>query len=190
MKQAFLALACVALAATPSIDAQSSTCTPSNGLNFICGLHKPEDLVLIPGTRWLIASGRDPGAGLHLIDTRAKQAQPLYASDTPARPDRNRFASCPDPLDPRRAVLHGLSLRPAQAGHYTLYATNHGGRESIEAFDIDGRGATPSATWVGCVLMPDPSLVRVLEVRCGTGGEASGWQRRHDRKCGGHLREE
>jgi hypothetical protein len=37
----------------------------------------------------------------------------------------------------------------------TLYATNHGGRESIEAFDIDGRGATPSATWVGCVLMPD-----------------------------------
>ena len=56
MKQAFLALACVALAATPSIDAQSSTCTPSNGLNFICGLHKPEDLVLIPGTRWLIAA--------------------------------------------------------------------------------------------------------------------------------------
>jgi hypothetical protein len=59
------------------------------------------------------------------------------------------------PLDPRQAVLHGLSLRPAQAGHYTLYATNHGGRESVEAFDIDGRGATPSATWVGCVLMPD-----------------------------------
>ena len=146
MKQAFLAFACVALAAMPSLNAQSPTCTPSNGLNFICGLQKPEDLVLIPGTRWLIASGMDPGAGLHLIDTRAKRAQPLYASDTPARPDRNRFASCPDPLDPRQAVLHGLSLRPAQAGHYTLYATNHGGRESIEAFDIDGRGTTPSAT--------------------------------------------
>jgi len=155
MKQALLALACLALAAPLSISAQSSACAPSNGLNFICGLQKPEDLVLIPGTGWLIASGMDPGAGLHLIDTRAKRAQPLYASDTPARPDRNRFANCPDPLDPRQAVLHGLSLRPAQAGHYTLYATNHGGRESIEAFDIDGRGATPSATWVGCVLMPD-----------------------------------
>ncbi len=35
------------------------------------------------------------------------------------------------------------------------------------------------------------SLVRVLEVRRGTaGGEASGWQRRDDRKCRGHLREE
>src|SRR3954467_11908235 len=159
MKQAFLAFACLALAATPSIHAQSPACNPSNGLSFICGLQKPEDLVLIPGTRWLIASGMDTGAGLHLIDTRAKRAQPLYASDTPSRPDRNRFASCPDPLDPHQAVLHGLSLRPAQAGHYTLYATNHGGRESIEAFDIvfdaSANAATPSATWIGCVLMPD-----------------------------------
>ena len=146
MKRALLTLAFLALTAMPSINAQSPACVPSNGLNFICGLQKPEDLVLIPGTRWLIASGMDQGAGLHLIDTGAKRAQPLYASDTRARPDRNRFASCPGPLDARQAVLHGLSLRPAQAGHYTLYATNHGGRESIEAFDIDGRGATPSAT--------------------------------------------
>jgi len=155
MKQAFLAFACLALAVTAAIEAQSPGCAPSNGLSFICDLQKPEDLVPIPGTRWLIASGMEAGAGLHLIDTRAKRAQSLYASGTPARPDRARFASCPDPLDPRLAVLHGLSLRPAQTGHYTLYATNHGGRESIEAFDIDGSGATPSASWVGCVLMPD-----------------------------------
>jgi hypothetical protein len=51
-------------------------------------------------------------------------------------------------------VLHGLSLRPAQTGRYTLYATNHGGRESIEAFELDVRGAAPAATWIGCVLMP------------------------------------
>jgi hypothetical protein len=155
MKPALLAFACLALAATSSTGAQSAACSPSNGLNFICGLQKPEDLVLVPGTRWLIASGMDAGAGLHLIDTRAKRAQPLYGSDTPARHDRTRFANCPAPLDPREAVLHGLSLRPAQAGHYTLYATNHGGRESVEAFDVDGRGTTPTATWVGCVLMPD-----------------------------------
>ena len=116
MKQALLAFACLTLAATPSINAQSPACAPSNGLNFICGLQKPEDLVLIPGTRWLIASGMDPGAGLHLIDTRAKRAQPLYASDTPARPDRNRFASCPDPLDPRQAVLHGEKVDVGAAG--------------------------------------------------------------------------
>ena len=44
MKQAFLAFACLALATTPSIIAQSPACAPSNGLNFICGFQKPEDL--------------------------------------------------------------------------------------------------------------------------------------------------
>jgi hypothetical protein len=157
MKQSVLAFAFVGLAwtAMPAVQAQSSGCAPSNGLSFICDLHKPEDLVPIPGSRWLIASGMEAGAGLHLIDTRAKRAQTLFGRGTPARPDRRRFANCPDMLDPSKAVLHGLSLRPAATGHYTLYATNHGGRESIEVFDIDGRSDTPAAAWVGCVPMPD-----------------------------------
>jgi hypothetical protein len=158
MKQTFLlALSCLCMAVgtLPAVHAQSAGCAPSNGLNFICDLHKPEDLVPIPGTRWLIASGMDAGAGLSLIDTRAKRAQPLPAGTPAAQPDRARFANCPDALDPRQGVLHGVSLRPAATGHYTLYVTNHGGRETIEVFDIDGRAATPSATWVGCVPMPD-----------------------------------
>jgi hypothetical protein len=54
------------------------------------------------------------------------------------------------------AVLHGLALRPGEAeGVYTLYATNHGGRESVEVFELDVRGAAPAVTWLGCVLMPD-----------------------------------
>ena len=36
-----------------------------------------------------------------------------------------------------------------------MYATNHGGRESIEVFEIDASGAAPAAAWIGCVLMPD-----------------------------------
>jgi hypothetical protein len=136
--------------------AQSPACAPSGGLNFICGLQAPEDLVLISNTRWLIASGMMPGSGLHLIDTGAKTARNLFSSDVAtARADKTRFASCPGPLDPKLAVLHGLSLRPAATGRYTLYATNHGGRESVEVFEVDARGTTPSATWIGCVLTPD-----------------------------------
>src|SRR4029079_2666641 len=97
-----------------------------------------------------------PGSGLHLVDTRAKTVRNLYAAGAPnVRADRTKYANCPGPLDPAKAVLHGLSLRPAQAGRYTVYATNHGGRESIEVFELDARGATPSAVWVGCVLMPN-----------------------------------
>jgi len=157
MKQSALILAFtfLTLAAVPALDAQTVGCAPSNGLSFICNLQKPEDLVPIDGTRWLIVSGMEAGAGLHLIDTQARRAEPFYATGTAVKADRARFPNCPEPLDPQKAILHGLSLRPAAAGRYTLYATNHGGRESIEVFDVDGSGATPSATWVGCVLMPD-----------------------------------
>ena len=139
-----------------TIVAQSGACSPTGGLNFICGLQAPEDLVLVPGTRWLIASGMSAGSGLHLIDTQAKTARTFFgAGAAGARADKAKFATCPGPLDPKQAILHGLSLRPAQAGRYTLYATNHGGRESIEVFDLDASGAAPAATWIGCVLMPN-----------------------------------
>jgi hypothetical protein len=131
-------------------------CAPSGGLSFICGIQNPEDLVLVPNTRWLIASGMAPGSGLHLIDTRAKTARNLYRPDAPsARQDRKRFPNCQSPLDAKQAVLHGLSLRTAGEGRYTLYATNHGGRESIEVFEIDVKATAPSASWIGCVPMPD-----------------------------------
>lgn len=131
---------------------QDAGCSPAGNLNFVCGLEAPEDLVLLPSTSFLVASGMEPGSGLHLIDTRTKSAQSLTFV---ARPDAVRFAGCPGPLDPAAAVLHGLSLRPAEGSHHTLYATNHGGRESVEVFDLDTQGTTPSLTWIGCVVMPD-----------------------------------
>ena len=143
-------------ASSSIIAAQSAACAPSGGLNFICGLKAAEDLVLVPNTRWLIASGMAAGSGLHLIDTQAKTARNLFTSDvSTVRADKTKFAGCPAPPDPKQVVLHGLSLRPAQSGRYTLYATNHGGRESIEVFEIDARSATPSAAWTGCVLLPE-----------------------------------
>jgi hypothetical protein len=142
------------LASAPS--AQTTDCAPSGGLTFICGVQNPEDLVVVPDSRWLVASGMAPGSGLHLVDTTAKTVRNLFAAGTATiRADRGKYAGCPGPLDPKAAVLHGLSIRPAAAGWYTVYATNHGGRESIEVFELDVRGASPAATWIGCVLMPD-----------------------------------
>jgi hypothetical protein len=150
-------LALIAVAVSqPNGTAQSAACAPSGGLTFICGIQNPEDLVLVPNTRWLLASGMAPGSGLHLIDTRSKTARNLYPANAPSSlPDRTRYANCPGPLDPMLAVLHGLSLRPAPDGRFTVYATNHGGRESIEVFEIATSGGAPTATWVGCVLMPN-----------------------------------
>src|SRR3972149_10788174 len=99
MRQAIIGatLTFLAPAGPPSTGAgQAAVCAPSGGLSFICGVQNPEDLVLVPGTRWLIASGMAPGSGLHLVDTRAKTVRNLYAADAPsARADRARYPNCP-----------------------------------------------------------------------------------------------
>ena len=150
------AIVCAALgAAVSGQGTKPASCEPSGGLTFICGVQNPEDLVLVPNSRWMVASGMAPGSGLHLVDTRAKTARNLYApGTTTARADKTKYANCPGPLDAKQAVLHGLSLRSAGNGRYTVYATNHGGRESVEVFELDVSGAAPSAAWIGCVLLP------------------------------------
>jgi hypothetical protein len=76
---AALVLACAALTSSSALDAKAPSCSPDAGLTFICGVQNPEDLVAVPGTRFLLASGMAPGAGLNLVDTRAKVVRPLYA---------------------------------------------------------------------------------------------------------------
>ena len=154
MKRILIA-AILSFAASHFVAAQNASCAPAGGLTFICGVANPEDLVLVPNTRWMLASGMAPGSGLHLVDTQAKTVTNLYAAGTAnARADQTKYAACPGPLDAKQALLHGLSIRPASGGRYTVYATNHGGRESVEVFELAAGGGAPTATWIGCVLAP------------------------------------
>lgn len=163
MKHASLALliACSSLVASHSLAAQGGPdCSPAAGLSFICGLQNPEDIVHILPANVLLTSGMAPGAGLTLVSPQSKRVDKLYGPGVAnARHDRARFASCPGPLDPKQALLHGLAVRPAANGRYTVYATNHGGRESVEVFELNvggpaGIAGNRSATWIGCVLLP------------------------------------
>lgn len=152
----FAMLACVTVLASLSlVTAQSKSCSPSGGLNFICGVQNPEDLVVIPNSRWMLASGMAPGSGLHLVDTTAKTVKNIYGTEASAQHDRAKYPRCPGPLDSKDMVLHGLALRAARSGGYTLYAVNHGTRQSVEIWTLSTSGPTPKATWVGCLLMPD-----------------------------------
>jgi hypothetical protein len=128
-----------------------------NGWNLVCGAENPEDLVPIPGTRWLIASGMKAGAGVKLVDTEARTAR-LFYTGQPAqlRPDRKLFPNCPAPPDTKTFNAHGLYLRRTQAaGLYMLYAVSHGQLESIQIFTIDAKDSQPSLTWTGCVPLPE-----------------------------------
>jgi hypothetical protein len=136
---------------TAAAYAQAQDCAPSGGLEFVCGPKNAEDLVLVPGTRWIIASGMAEGASFSLIDSRDGS----WSSVQPqARHDAAVFPACPTPPVPATLNTHGLNIRAAGGGRSTLYVVGHGGREAIEVFDVDASGAKPALSWKGCVPMP------------------------------------
>lgn len=147
------AAAAPATAATETEDG----CAPAQDMTFVCGPANAEDLLWIPGTPWIVASGMsgEAGAGhLYLLDPRTREFQELYPAATPRHAwDRDTFAGCPGELDPTDFSAHGLSILELGEGRSRLYVTGHGAREAVEVFDVDSAAATPSVTWVGCVPM-------------------------------------
>jgi hypothetical protein len=148
-------LLAVALAAAGAAHAADENCAPKGDLQFVCGPKNAEDLVAVPGTKWLLASGMTDGAGLTLLDTRDNSFRVAYPGPNPRAAHDAKYAACTTPPAAATFVTHGLSLRPGSAGHSTLYAVAHGGRESIEVFDVDASSGTPALTWQGCVTMPE-----------------------------------
>jgi len=146
-----LALLCFAAAAY----AADEGCEPAGGLEFVCGPENAEDLVAVPGTRWIIASGMTPGAGLSLVDSSDGTWSVLYPGPSPSAEHDPAYPNCTAPPSPATFNSHGLSLRAGTGGRSTLYAVAHGEREAIEVFDVDANGERPVLTWKGCVPMPE-----------------------------------
>jgi hypothetical protein len=141
--------------------AGEKTCVPAGDLHFICGPHHPEDLVLIPGTQWILVSGlggalpgSPPGPGdLYLLNAADKRWHSIaQVSLAAVNRDTKLYGDCPAP-DAAQFISHGLAIRVGNNGRHTLYAINHGGRESVEVFAIDARGPEPRLTWTGCALL-------------------------------------
>jgi hypothetical protein len=129
----------------------SASCEPTGGQRFVCGLKNPEDLVLVPGTSWVISSGMAEGAGFYAIDSRSGEWNLLAFG---AQPDAS-FARCATPPSPQTLNTHGLNIRATGSGRARLNVVGHGAREAIEIFDLDATGARPTLTWKGCVPMPE-----------------------------------
>ena len=151
-----LLLALLLLVAPSISGAGDDECEMAGGYGFVCGPMGAEDLVLVPGTKWIIASGFTPGAPISLIDSQLKSWAELYPGASPrAEQKMETYGACPGSPDPNNFISHGLHIRPGKNGHSTLYVVSHGGREAIEVFDVDASGAQPVLTWTGCVMTPD-----------------------------------
>jgi sugar lactone lactonase YvrE len=138
-------------AGVPHPGTEAPSCAPSMGLNFVCGLDQPEDLLQIGGSKWVIASGMGEHGGIFLLDTEAKKARRYFTGTS--KPDLKMYPDCA--IAPASFNSHGIALRPAKAaGTYTLYSVTHKPSESIQVFAVDARGAEPAISWTGCVKLP------------------------------------
>ena len=135
----------------PAPAATPAPCTPQHGINFICGMVNVEDMLPVDGGKSVVAgSYKDGSVGFYLIDTATKTAK-VVALSVAAKPDP--LYDCPGAPDLTKLSTHGLDVRPGRNGAAVLYAINHGGRESVEVFNLDARKG--SAEWVGCVVAPE-----------------------------------
>jgi hypothetical protein len=149
-------LAIFVVLAFSTVQGANDGCEGSGEYSYICGPVSAEDLVLIPGTKWVVASGFGGSVSLYLIDSEQKTWGNFYPAGEPrARQNMATYAACPGSPDPNRFVAHGLNIRPGADGHSTLYVVGHGEREAIEVFDVDASGDVPVLTWTGCVMTPD-----------------------------------
>jgi sugar lactone lactonase YvrE len=135
-------------------------CTPAGTVQFVCGLQAPEDLVVVPGEQWVVAGAYGGRGGIYLIHARDRKPILAYPVENAAeRLDASLYKSCPGAPDAgtkAKFQTHGLFLLPGTNGVHRLFVVLHGGRESVEVFDVDARKGTPGVTWVGCVVAPEP----------------------------------
>jgi len=156
------------LASSPMLSAQAPPAPPMTecatagprGIKLICNQQAPEDLVVVPGAQWVVASAYSGTGGISLIRVRDRTSIRAYpAAAARRRLDEKKYSECPGPPDSgpeARFTTHGLWLQPGTSAMHTLFVVGHGSRESIEVFEIDTRPATPVVTWIGCVIAPEP----------------------------------
>jgi hypothetical protein len=156
MKRIFAIAVLALLASIVQSSAQPSTpasCTPSMGQSYVCGMKRPEDLLQIGSSKYLVFGGSAPSGGIGLIETEAKSWRQLDISRMQL--DRKLYPDCSAVPDPKLLNAHGIALRPTgTAGLYTLYTVTHVPFESIQIFVLDARAGEPALTWTGCVKQP------------------------------------
>lgn len=141
---------------------QEQKCQSTEEITVYCGFENPEDLVVTPdGTQLLVSEMGEfmvhgpSGMALFDIETGSRgeievdwQQSPVWGDRSCAAPERNLFSP------------HGIDLIEREDGRHQLLVVNHGGRESVEFFELELNDTKQwHLVWRGCALPPgDPFI--------------------------------
>jgi len=180
-RQLFLGALLLCFAVLPLRSQQPGGCAPDGNVKFICGVPAAEDLVAVPRSEWVVASGLS-GGGIHLVNTRDFTTIKVFPTAMPReRLDKTAYATCPGPIDPNekeKFSAHGINVREGAGGVHTVFVVHHGFRESIEVFEVDTRAKPPTFTWVGCAIAPQTAAFNGVSPVPGGGFVATNPNRR------------
>jgi len=137
-------------------------CQTIEQLEPICLFTNPEDIEALPDNKTLLISqmGNMEGTlsgNLVFFDSNTqtvRKAFPLPQHDNNELLDNWGESTC---SAPNQALFspHGISLKQRHDGRHQLAVVNHGGRDSIEMFEVLQQDQQYHLSWRGCVLPED-----------------------------------
>jgi hypothetical protein len=138
------------------------SCSESNNLIPYCGFQNPEDLVLTPDGKQIIVSEMgtfmlDTPGSLSLFDLPSKQKMPLDISWQ----STGEVWGDSDCSVPEGKIFspHGIDLITRDDGKHQLLVVNHGGRESVEFFQLSELDNKWVLNWKGCAIPPEDPFI-------------------------------
>jgi hypothetical protein len=157
---AVVSIACLLVGSTPSAQPQPQgpppPCVAGGGIQFVCKQQGPEDLVVVPGGEWVVASAFGRPGGVNLIRVKDRTTTKIYPADSAKDELDQAYDACPGPPDAANFTSHGLSLLPGKKNVHRLFVVGHGAREAIEIFELDAQPKIPTLKWIGCAVAADP----------------------------------
>lgn len=158
----------IVLSVSATVGSSSTAYSGDRTLDLLCGADNVEDMVVLPGTDWIIGSGIGDNffqrGALHVINQENLTVETVPLDLSPSLHARAPFDKCPAPPAGNLLSAHGLGLQKHKKGSYNLFVMNHGGRESIEVFRIVPTKQRPNFTWIGCIVPPPNAMGNSIAV--------------------------